>query len=99
MNLEDNVVNVDLVIDEAGDAFVICDRAFNKSIGWFEYDHQKASLDFVMDDGETRNYGIPVARDIQPYFLQHTQLTYVLKSTDGGEDYASHALIVHKDHL
>ena len=89
-------VNVELIIGENGAAYLTYDRPFNKPLSWFEYDLDKSSLEFVMEDGEQRNFGIPVSRETGKY-LQNTQMiTFIHVNDDRIEDTTDLPLIVHR---
>lgn len=85
-------------IHDDGDFFIIHDRPFHQELSWVEYDIKTSTIDFIMDDGQMRNFGLPV----HPQFgakLQNTQLIAVVLMRDGkaisGEDYP---LIMHTTH-
>jgi len=93
----DTPVHVELVIGDSGTAYVTYDRPFNKPLSWFEYDLNKDSLEFVMEDGEQRNFGIPVNRELGKY-LQNTQLiSFVLMNDNRIQDTTDLPLIIHRD--
>lgn len=94
--VNDNAVNVRLVIGDSGSAYVVYDRPFNKIMSWFEYDLDKNSLEFVMEDGEVRNFGIPVSREVGKY-LQNTQIiSFVHMTDDRINDASDFPLIIHR---
>ena len=89
-------VHVELVIGDSGAAYVVYDRPFNKPLSWFEYDLDKGTLEFVMEDGEQRNFGIPVSRDIGKY-LQNIQLISFIRMNDNHiQDSTDLPLIIHR---
>lgn len=56
---------------------VLYDKPFTKELSWVEYDAAENRLDFIMDDGDVRNFGIPVPGDIQPYMHEKTFVAFI----------------------
>lgn len=88
-------VNVEIVIGQSGAAYITYDQPFNKPLSWFEYDVATSRLEFVMEDGELRNFGIPVARDIAPHLIGAHILTFAYIHEDELLDAQELPLIVH----
>jgi hypothetical protein len=40
--------------------YILHDTPFSKALSWVEYNPQNGKIAFVMDDGEIRDFGIPV---------------------------------------
>lgn len=49
--------------------FIVYDRPFSKDLSWLELDLDSSTLDFIMEDGDIRNFGIPV----EPLYIKHMQ--------------------------
>lgn len=62
---------------------VLYDKPFTKELSWVEYDAEDSRLDFIMDDGDIRNFGIPVPTDIQPYMNEKPFVAFIERQ---GED-------------
>lgn len=91
----DEAVNVEIVIGQSGAPYVIYDRPFNKPLSWFEYDTASRRLEFVMEDGELRNFGVPVLPDIAQHLIYSHTLTFALIADNELMDAQELPLIVH----
>lgn len=69
MNTHPNEIYLDIRMGLANDGFIYIyhDRPFMKELSWLEYNMDTDSIDFIMDDGDIRNYGIPVDKKYNPY--------------------------------
>lgn len=70
-------IELDMCVDKDETVCVLYDKPFVKELSWIEYDIQNASIDFVMDDGDIRNYGMPVPPSVQPYMHGKSSIAFV----------------------
>ena len=70
-------MEVDIYVHEMGDINIFHTKKFQKDLSWIEYDLNEARIDFIMEDGDLRNFGIPVDASVGPY-LQNTHLISVV---------------------
>jgi len=95
----DTNVKVELVVNDRAEAMVFHNKPFAKTLSWLEYDLDARKLDFVMDDGDIRNFGIPVHPELTKYMDNAFQVLMVLIDDKTGEpqegDY--YPLIIHRD--
>lgn len=73
----DKLMEVDLYIHDAGDINIFHNQRFQNTLSWIEYDINNGRIDFIMEDGDLRNFGIPVDPKAGPY-LQNTHLISVV---------------------
>jgi hypothetical protein len=97
VNFPDEGMNIDYFVTNDVEVCVMHDRPFAKTLSWVEYDIASSRLDLIMEDGDIRNFGIPVAPHLKAYFM-NTQTVYVIQLNL--EDHAAEAtlelpLIVH----
>lgn len=59
---------LDLFISDESEVCVMHDKPFSKTLSWLEYDSKNSTVDFIMEDGDLRNFGIPVDRKYRAYF-------------------------------
>ena len=94
----DEKVKVELVVNDRAEAMIFHNKPFRKTLSWLEYDLDHKKLDFVMDDGDIRNFGIPVHPDLAKYMDNAFQVLMVLMDEKTGEpkegDY--YPLIIHR---
>lgn len=88
-------MEVYFTLHDDGDGFIIHDRPFQQTLSWIEYDTTNGRLDFIMDDGDVRNFGIPVAPEFGVYLRNIQNIAIVLMiegKAVGGEELP---LIIH----
>ena len=66
-----------------GEVFILHDGEFSKDIGWLEYNNDKGQLLYITNDGEVRDFGIPINKKFRSYFVQ--QKTIGLAKIKNGE--------------
>jgi hypothetical protein len=96
-NYADMDMKLDCFVSENADVCVFHDKPFSKTLSWIEYDTRTSKLDFIMEDGDTRNFGIPVDRKLSAYFhnahiISIIQLNPATKDVENGMDLP---LIIH----
>lgn len=90
-------VTVDLFIGNDAEVCVFHDKPFTKTLSWIEYDTRTSRIDFIMEDGDIRNFGIDVERRLNPYFqnahiVSIIQRNPITKKVENGMDLP---LIIH----
>lgn len=81
-NKKDIDVEAFLLLDNPNDAYIFHEQQFDGTLSWLEYDLKTGRLDFIMDDGALRNFGIPVSKDIGDY-LQNIHFICVAHKNGG----------------
>ena len=76
--------------------WIFHDKPFTKTLSWIEYDLTNNRLDFILEDGDIRNFGIPVDPSFRPY-LQNSQVLPVMLTDRNDEpvDGETYPLIIH----
>ena len=94
----DTDISIELVVNERAEAFVFHNRKCRKKLSWLEYDLDSNRLDFIMNDGDIRNFGIPVDPKMNKYLQNAFQVLLVEMDEKTGEpvegDY--YPLIIHR---
>lgn len=78
-------MKVELVINDRAEAFLFHNKPFTRQISWVEYDLDSNKLDFVMNDGDQRNFGLLVKKDMGKYLQNAYQILVVLTDEKSGE--------------
>lgn len=78
-------MKVELVITDKAEAYIFHNKPFKRQISWVEYDLDHNKLDFVMNDGDQRNFGLLVKRDLGKYLQNAYQILVVLRDEQSGE--------------
>jgi hypothetical protein len=71
-----------LLLDNPNDAYIFHEKEFGGNLSWIEYDLESGRLDFVMEDGHLKNYGMPVPKDMGAY-LQNIHFICVAHKNAG----------------
>jgi len=71
-------MTVELVVNDRAEAMVLHDKPFKKDLSWLEYNLNTSKLDFVMEDGDVKNFGIPVDPALAKYLQNAFNVLMVL---------------------
>lgn len=82
---KENHLDIEVAVNESGKVVVFHNRPFKDDIAWFEFDLGTCKLDFVLDDGDIRDAGLPLGQDVAKYMQNSHQILMVLLDTDTGE--------------
>jgi len=63
----DQDVEVYMVLGEDNYVYILHDAPFAKTISWIEYDEMIQKIDFIMEDGDLRNFKVSVDPRFSPY--------------------------------
>lgn len=78
-------VKVELVINDRAEAFIFHNKPFKRQISWIEFDLDTNKLNFVMNDGDMRNFSLVVKKDMSKYLQNAYQILTVLTDEQSGE--------------
>ena len=78
-------LDIEVAVNEKGKVVLFHNRPFKHDIAWFEFDLGTNKLDFVLDDGDIRDAGLPLGRDVAKYMQNSHQILMVLLNDDTGE--------------
>lgn len=82
---EGNPLNIEIAVDGKGMVVVFHDKPFKNDLSWYEFDTETCKLDFIIDDGEVRDIGMPLAEQISKHMHNTHQILTVLLDDDTGE--------------
>lgn len=89
-------IQIHWVIGQDASVWIYHDRPFAKTLSWLEYDLRTSRLDFIMEDGDIRNFGIAIDRQFGAH-LQNTSLVpVVLRAGQTVIDGDNYPLIIHQ---
>jgi len=75
----DMLMELDLCVHTPENIFIFHDIPFSKPLSWLEYDVGDGRLDFIMEDGDLRNFGIAVEKSVGAYLQNHHEICVVLR--------------------
>ena len=95
---EKHHLDIEVAVNENGKVVVFHNRPFKNEIAWFEFDLGTNKLDFILDDGDIRDAGLPLGQDVAKYMQNSHQILMVLLDDDTGEAKEGNyiPLIIHK---
>jgi hypothetical protein len=89
---------VDLKISDTAEVFVFHALPFEKKLSWLEFDLDTGNLDFVMNDGDVRNFGAKVPENLAKHMHNAYQVMMVQMDQETGQPVsgAYFPLIIHR---
>lgn len=78
-------MKVELMINDQAEVLIFHNKPFNKRISWIELDLDHNKLDFVMNDGDQRNLGLIIKKDLTKYLQNAYQILMVLTDDKTGQ--------------
>ena len=80
-----NRLDIEVAIKADGRVVVFHSHPFKKDVSWFEFDLNSNKLDFIFDDGEIRDIGLPLSKNVAKYMQNSHQILMVLLDLETGE--------------
>ncbi len=95
---DDNPLNIEVAINEDGRVILFYDKVFKNELSWLEFDLDTSELDFILDGGHTRNFGMPLDRSVAKNMQNTHQILTVLLDEKTGDAKEGHyiPLIIHQ---
>ena len=92
-------LRAELVVNDRAEAMVLHNMPFDKELSWLEYDLDSSRLEFVMEDGDVRDFGLPVDPLLSKYLQNAYQVLMVLmnEKTHEHSEEGYWPLIIHRD--
>ena len=91
-------LDIEVAIKEGGHIVVFHSHAFKSDISWFEFDLDNNKLDFVLEDGNIRDVGLPLSNNVAKHMQNAHQVLMVWMNPETGEANQGHyvPLIIHR---
>ena len=91
-------LNIQVAVKEDGKCAIFHNKPFRNALAWLEFDLSTYRLDFVMDDGDIRDAGLPLTKDVSKNMQNSHQVLMVLLDDQTGEAKEGHyiPLILHR---
>jgi len=96
---DENPFKVEVAINDEGKVILFHNKVFKNELSWLEFDLDTNELDFVLDGGETRNFGMPLDQSVSKHMQNTHQVLTVLLDDETGNAKEGHyiPLILHKE--
>lgn len=90
-------LDIEVVVKEDGKCAIFHNKKFKNALSWLEFDLQSYRLDFVLDDGEIRDAGLPLTKEVSKNMQNSHQVLMVLMDEKTGQPKKGHyvPLILH----
>lgn len=91
-------LKAELVVNDRAEAMVLHDKPFEKDLSWLEYDLDSGRLEFIMEDGDIRDFGFSVDPKLEKYLQNAYHVLMVRMDAASGEyeEEESLPLIIHR---
>ncbi len=95
---DDNPLNIEVAINEDGRVILFHDKVFKNDLSWLEFDLGTNELDFILDGGLMRNFGMPLDHSVAKHMQNTHQVLTVLLDEKTGNAKEGHyiPLIIHQ---
>ncbi len=89
---------IDLVINDTAEVYVFHNKPFRQPVSWLEFDLDTNNLDFVLAEGDIRNFGAKVPPHLSKHMQNAFQVMIVLMDEKTGEAVSGDffPLIIHR---
>ena len=75
---------VELVVNDVANVSLFHSKPFNKPLAWVEFDLDTNNLDFILDDGDVRNFGVKVPEKLAKHMQNAFQVMMVQMDDETG---------------
>jgi len=82
---EEDPLFLEVAIKEDGRVVLFHNKLFKNELSWLEFDLSTNELDFVLDDGEIRDLGLPLKQEVAKHMQNSHQILMVLLDDKTGE--------------
>lgn len=78
-------LHIDVSLREDGKVVIFHNYPFTSPISWFEFDVTTRKLEFIFNDGESRDMGLPIGHEISKNMQNTHQILTILLDNDTGQ--------------
>jgi len=82
---KDGRLDIEVSIKEGGHIVVFHSHPFKNDVSWFEFDLDNNKLDFILEDGNMRDFGFPLTQDVAKHMHNAHQVLMVWMNPKTGE--------------
>lgn len=82
---EDSHLRMDVVVRDDGKCAIFYNKPFKNDLSWLEFNMDTDRLDFIIDSGEARNFGLPIKKEIGRNIQNTHQMLMILVDDETGE--------------
>ncbi len=78
-------LDIEVAIKEDGKVVLFHNKPFKNELSWLEFNLGTNELDFILDNGEIRDVGLPLTQNVAKHMQNSHQVLMVLLDDDTGE--------------
>lgn len=82
---EENKLQIEVAVKEDGRCAIFHNKPFRNELSWLEFDLDTNRLNFVLDDGEIRDLGMQLTKDMSKNMQNTHQMLMVLMCDQTGD--------------
>jgi hypothetical protein len=82
---ENNPLDIEISVKDDGKIIIFHNRAFRTPVSWFEFNLGTSKLDFIMEEGQIRDAGMPLFPKIAKHMQNAHQILTVLMDEKTGQ--------------
>ena len=96
---KDEYLDLEVAIKEDGRVVIFHSHPFKNNLSWMEFDLASNKLDFILDDGDIRNIGMPLNASVAKHMQNSHQILMVLMNPQTGDAREGNyiPLIIHRN--
>jgi len=89
---------IDLMVNDTAEVYVFHNKPLTKKMSWLEFDLDTNNLDFIMNDGDVRNFGAKVPAHLAKHMQNAYQVMMVHMDEKTGQPVSGdyYPLIIHR---
>lgn len=95
---EESPLKVEVAINDDGRVILFHNKVFKSDLSWLEFDLGTSKLDFILDGGHSRDFGMPLDKSVSKHMHNTHQVLTVLLDDETGNAKEGHyiPLILHQ---
>ncbi|HBR68538.1 MAG TPA: hypothetical protein DEA55_04085 [Rhodospirillaceae bacterium] len=78
-------LHIEVAVKEDGKVVLFHDKVFKNELSWLEFDLETNELNFVLDDGDIRDIGLPLSKSVAKHMQNSHQVLMVLIDDKTGD--------------
>lgn len=81
---DDSKLEIEVFVKDDGKCVIFHNKAFKNQVSWLEFDLGTYKLDFVLDNGDVRDVGLPLPQTLSKNMQNSHQVLMVLMDEETG---------------
>lgn len=82
---EESKLEIEVAVKDDGRCAIFHNKPFKNELSWLEFDLDTYKLDFVLDNGDVRDVGMPLTKDVSKNMQNSHQVLMILMDDETGQ--------------